>query len=496
MNTLLLQSMEQVTSPAERPRMAVTYIRVSTKRQAEKGGMDEGFSIPAQREANKRKAESMGAYIVKEFTDRGESAKTADRPALQEMLEYLITHRVDYVIVHKLDRLARNRSDDVEIMNVLKKMKVQLVSTMEAFDDSPSGNLMHGVMSSIAEFYSNNLAQEVKKGMWQKVQSGGTPSKAPLGYKNLLTRDEMGREVRTVVVDEARAPLITKAFSVYAEGRYTVKQLAVELAAEGLTTAATPRIPSRAVNEARLNTVLVNPYYKGLVTYNKALYEGAHVKLTDAKTWDKVQDILKSHRQGERTRKHPHFLKSTVWCGSCNGRLLVQVSRNSTGDHYRYLMCGNRHAKRNNCQQRSVQIDEVEKQLEQYYGNIYLGENEKKSLKKLLLVELEKRRKEEVSSQGNIRREKDKIVRKQKKLLEAHYADAITLELFKEEQSALQRAMNDIEAKLAALEQNYSSVTDALESVLELAANAGRLYATAPEHIKRMLNQVFASTRS
>lgn len=59
------------------------------------GGMDEGFSIPAQREANQRKAESMGAYIVKEFADRGESAKTADRPALQEMLEYLMTHRVD-----------------------------------------------------------------------------------------------------------------------------------------------------------------------------------------------------------------------------------------------------------------------------------------------------------------------------------------------------------------------------------------------------------------
>lgn len=103
------------------------------------------------------------------------------------MLEYLITHRVDYVIVHKLDRLARNRSDDVEIMNVLKKMKVQLVSTMEAFDDSiPSGNLMHGVMSSIAEFYSNNLAQEVKKRcMWQKVQSGGTLIKRPEATRTL-----------------------------------------------------------------------------------------------------------------------------------------------------------------------------------------------------------------------------------------------------------------------------------------------------------------------
>ena len=492
MNTLLLQSMEQVTGTAERPRIAVSYVRVSTKRQAEKGGTSEGFSIPAQKAANQQKAESMGAFVVKEFVDRGESAKTADRPALQEMLEYIKSHKVDYVIVHKLDRLARNRADDVEITRALNKVDVQLISTMEAFDDStPSGSLMHGVMSSVAEFYSNNLAHEVKKGMLQKVKNGGTPSKAPLGYKNLLTRDEMGREVRTVIVDTERAALITKAFKVYAEGRHTVKALAAELAAEGLTTAATPRIPSRAVNEARLNTILVSPYYKGLVKYNDIYYDGVHTKLIDAKTWEQVQDILKSHRQGERTRKHPHFLKSTVWCGSCGGRLLVQVSRNSIGEYYHYLMCGNRHAKRNTCKQRSVQTAEVEKQVEAYYRTIRLNDTDKASLEKLLLVELDKRRKEELSSQGNIRLEKDKIARKQKKLLEAHYADAISLDMFKEEQATLQRAMTDIEVKLAALEQNYETVKDGLKSVLELATNAGKLYKTAPEHIKRMLNQVF-----
>src|SRR5450631_1353011 len=68
---------------------AVAYIRVSTKDQAERGGQTEGFSIPAQREAIRRKAESMSAVIVAEFTDAGESAKSADRPELQRMLSYL-----------------------------------------------------------------------------------------------------------------------------------------------------------------------------------------------------------------------------------------------------------------------------------------------------------------------------------------------------------------------------------------------------------------------
>ena len=492
MNTLLLQSMEQVTGTSERPRIAVSYVRVSTKRQAEKGGTSEGFSIPAQKAANQQKAESMGAFVVKEFVDRGESAKTADRPALQGMLEYIKSHKVDYVIVHKLDRLARNRADDVEISKALQQVNTRLVSTSESFDDStPSGSLMHGIMSSVAEFYSNNLAHEVKKGMLQKVKNGGTPSKAPLGYKNVPFWDERGREARTVEPDVERAPLITKAFKLYAQGNYTVKRLANELAAEGLTTLATPKVPSKPVTEARMNKILVNPYYKGLVKYSGTYHEGSHQKLTDKHTWQQVQNVLKSHTMGERTRQHPHFLKSTVWCGSCGGRLIVQMSRGKLGGTYEYFMCSERHSKRKNCQQRSVQIYQVEKQIEQHYTSIYLSESQKESLKAILYRELDERRKEELSSQGNIRLEKDKIARKQKKLLEAHYADAISLDMFKEEQVVLQRAMVDIETKLSVLEQNYELVKDNLDSVLEIAANTGKLYASAPEHIKRILNQVF-----
>ena len=91
--------------------LAVSYLRVSTREQAERGGTEEGFSIPAQRDANRRKATSIGALVVKEFVDRGESARSANRPELQRMLRYLKdTPDIDYVIVHKLDRLARNRA--------------------------------------------------------------------------------------------------------------------------------------------------------------------------------------------------------------------------------------------------------------------------------------------------------------------------------------------------------------------------------------------------
>lgn len=123
--------------PGEGQVTAVTYQRVSTKEQATTGGRDEGFSIPAQREANRRKAETLGAQVVAEFVNAGESARLAKRPELQRMLDYIATHRVTYCIVHKVDRLARNRLDDVDIRRHLINAGVQLVSATENIDETP-----------------------------------------------------------------------------------------------------------------------------------------------------------------------------------------------------------------------------------------------------------------------------------------------------------------------------------------------------------------------
>ena len=95
--------------------LAVSYLRVSTREQAERGGTEEGFSIPAQREANARKAAELGARVVREFVDAGESARSADRDGLLEMLAFITATRVTFCTVHKLDRLARNRANDVKI---------------------------------------------------------------------------------------------------------------------------------------------------------------------------------------------------------------------------------------------------------------------------------------------------------------------------------------------------------------------------------------------
>ena len=473
------------------PKRAVSYIRVSTREQAQRGGSEEGFSLPAQREANKRKAQSMGALVVKEFADRGESARSANRPELQKMLAYLKEDGgIDYVIVHKLDRLARNRADDVEINRAFEEAGVRLVSTSENIDQTPGGMLLHGIMSSIAEFYSRNLANEVIKGMGEKARNGGTLGKAPLGYLNVRARDENGREVRTIALDEERAPLIRLAFTEYATGNWTVSQLAKHVAGLGLDVPATPTRPARPITKGRLHTLLRHPYYKGVVQFQGVEYAGKHEALVDSQTWQTVQTILASRRYGERQRIHNHFLKSTVVCGQCGARLSVQNAKNSKGTIYPYFVCARR-CRLHDCTFTAVLIDVVEDRMSDLYRAIELSAEDRTQIEHYLHDELAQIEGEKSRMVRSLTTRRTNIEDRRRRLLHAHYEGAIPLDLLKEEQAKLSTELSQIERQMAAYQADAAEVRQHLIQALDLLEDCHRLYTAAPAHLKKLLNQVF-----
>ena len=486
----------QMLAQGVKPKFAVSYLRVSTRGQAERGGgHDEGFSIPAQREANKRKAMSMGAMIGKEFVDRGASAKSADRPQLQAMLEYVKENaaRIDYVIVHKVDRLARNRGDDVDIMRVLRECGVQLVSASESIDDTPAGMLLHGIMSSIAEFYSQNLANEVRKGMNEKVKNGGTAGKAPIGYINVRRIDEKGREDRSVEIDEERAPLIKLAFEEYATGNWTLNTLTDYMNACGLNTRATPRLPSKPMTRSSMESILINPYYKGIVVYNGVEYNGTHPKLVEPELWDMVQAVLASHANGERTREHPHFLKGSVYCGECGSRMIVTYAKNRAGVVYPYFVCSGRHSKRTPCKLKSVLISEVEQKIECIYDRYSITSEVREALEAHISTAIKSEFSKVETEMEGLKREKEKLERKQKKLMESYYNDAITVDFLKTEQTQINKQLAAIEHEICAHNVAFETVEKNLSAALELMENCGEFYRMAPDNIKKMINRAMVN---
>src|SRR4051812_18996689 len=151
-------------SASRRGYRAIIYLRVSTINQVNVDIDDEGFSIPAQREFCQHKANEIGAEVVEEYVDKGESARSADRPALQALLARIRERKdVHFLIVHKVDRLARSLQDSVTIQTMLTKHDVMLVSAAEHIDETPAGQLMHGMLASFAQYYSANLASEARK---------------------------------------------------------------------------------------------------------------------------------------------------------------------------------------------------------------------------------------------------------------------------------------------------------------------------------------------
>lgn len=469
---------------------AVSYLRVSTKEQAEKGGQAEGFSIPAQREANQRKADQLGATIIEEFVDAGESARKADRPELMRMIQYVAKHKTNYCIVHKVDRLARNRADDVTIHLALKDAGVTLVSATENIDETPSGMLLHGIMSSIAEFYSRNLATEVVKGLSQKAAQGGTVTKAPIGYRNVGVRDEFGREVRTVEIDDERPPLVRWAFQVFASGDWTTSQLHHELVARGLTTAASPRRPSRPIGKSSVHRMLTNPYYKGSVRYQGVTYAGVHEAIVPNEVWDQVQTVLGTHRSAaDATQVHEHYLKGTVFCGQCGSRLLVCNAKSSQGTIYPYFVCASRHGGRGGCARQAMLIEQVERLIERFYTKVQIDPETIEAVSAMSHARFDEMMAEGAAELADLASRRAQLEDEQQKLLQAHYAGAIPLDLLKREQDRITASLETIEHRITAHDGHYAAARENLDDSLKLLSNAADIYEHADDANRRLINQ-------
>jgi site-specific DNA recombinase len=470
--------------------LALAYYRVSTTEQANTSYDDEGFSIQAQRDYCGRKAADLPARIIKEFIDKGRSARTADRPDLQGMLRYIATHpEIRYVIVHKLDRLARNREDDVQIGMFLAKHGVRLVSATENIDETPGGKLVHGIMATIAEWYSGNLSQEARKGMRKKVEIGGTPGKAPLGYLNIRDKRK-GKDIGLVIVDEVMGPIITEGFKLYATGLYTLGTLTEELNHRGLRLPETKSLPERPVSVQTAHRILHNRYYLGVVTYNAVEYQGEQTPLTDEETFEMVQALLHARNLNkEKSKKRPHPLKGNLHCARCGRRLGITAPTNRYGMKYAYFYCLGRQADTRSCDQPYISVAELEHAAADYFRRVRIPVDRLKALRAEVLAAFEGKHAEGetavAAAQARIQRAKQRAAKNK----EAYFADALSLEDFKVEQDKTREEIKAAEKVIARWSVELDAIKRALDQACSLLLDPHKLFVNAPDAIRLLLTQ-------
>lgn len=480
-----------VSSPPTCNLRAVLYLRVSTDRQARSGGEVEGYSIPAQREAGRRKAESLGAAVIEEYVDAGASAKSADRNGLQNMLARLEEKQdVDLVVIHKLDRLARSRTDDVLIMAAIERAGAQLVSCSENLDESPQGKLLHGIMASMAEFYIQNLASEAKKGLHEKAKRGGTPGPAPIGYLNSTVRVE-GVETKTVVLDEERASHLAWMFESYATGQWSVSEITEELERRGLRTRPTRRYVGSPLKRSQVHRALCNPYYTGKVAYGGVLYDGRHQSLIDEETFEVVQGELERRKvAGERAWKRRQYLKGSVFCQRCGERLGFGHNTGKGGKVYAYFFCLGRHRKRTTCDLPYLPAAKVEASVIEEWQGVTFSAELLAGTRAAVNEEFELLMSRNRSTLSEQRLRVTRLERRRKKLLDGWMDELIAKEDFVERQGKIDRELREARRLIAGAESAHERPKAQIDTYLRLMERAGWFYRTVPDNVRQTLNQV------
>ena len=148
--------------------------------------------------------------VVGEYIDRALSGTTDHRPEFQKMITDSAKKTFQGVLVYQLDRFARNRYDSATYKAKLKKNGVRVLSARENISDDASGVLMEAVLEGMAEYYSVELAQKIKRGMDINAEKClSTGGNVALGFKT---------ENKRIVVDPLTAPIVVKIFEMYVTG--------------------------------------------------------------------------------------------------------------------------------------------------------------------------------------------------------------------------------------------------------------------------------------
>ncbi|MXZ91319.1 MAG: recombinase family protein, partial [Chloroflexi bacterium] len=187
---------------------AALYARVSSDRQ------DVDLSVAAQMRALRDYADKNGYAIAREYIDEAESGRIADRPQFRKMIEEggKASAPFPIILVWKFSRFTRKREHAVAFKSMLRRKGIRVVSITEHADDSPTGKLMEAIIESVDEFYSENLAQEVVRGMRESASRGYfLASRAPFGYKRVKVSDGT-KERPTLEIDADAAPVVKEIF--------------------------------------------------------------------------------------------------------------------------------------------------------------------------------------------------------------------------------------------------------------------------------------------
>ena len=314
---------------------AALYARVSSDRQ------DVDLSVAAQMRALRDYARKNGYLVAREYVDEAESGRIADRPEFRKMIDAASQPNAPFreILVWKFSRFTRKREHAVAFKSMLRRKGVRVVSITEQADDTPTGKLLEGIIESVDEFYSENLAQEVTRGMREAASRGfWVASRTPYGYNRVMVQD--GAKKRPTLEPDPDASQIVKRIFDMAEAGTGMLKVAQALNDEGIASPA-----GKLWSKNGIHFILRNEVYTGALvwgTNGKGKDEPVRVEKAFPSIVSKTRFRRVNRLMRSRAPKvaHPRRVGSTyllsglVKCKACNRALSGQDAKSGQFSYY------------------------------------------------------------------------------------------------------------------------------------------------------------------
>ena len=313
------------------------YARVSSDRQ------DVDLSIAAQLRALRDYAEKHDYLVAREYVDEAESGRIADRPQFQKMLNEAAKPEAPFkeILVWKFSRFTRKREHAVAFKSMLRRRGIRVVSITEQADDTPTGKLLEAIIESVDEFYSENLAQEVVRGMREAASRGfWMTTYAPYGYKRVHVQDGAAKRPKLELNPPADA-VVRRVFDMVLQGK-SILDVTKTLNAEGI-----PTTNGKKWLKTTIHTMLSHEAYTGTVVWGANAKDGAppvrvedaHPAIVSKRDFQKARRLLGSRapkKVNPRRASSPYLLSGIAKCETCGKAMTAAEAKSGK---YTYYIC-------------------------------------------------------------------------------------------------------------------------------------------------------------
>ncbi|MBU4590620.1 MAG: recombinase family protein [Candidatus Omnitrophica bacterium] len=414
------------------------------------------LSLDSQLNELREFAQKEGLSIVEEFME----AKTAKQPGrrfFNYMLKRIEVGDADGILAWHPDRLARNSIDGGKIIylvdqGVLKDLRFPTYR----FDNTAQGKFVLNIAFGQSKYYIDNLSENVKRGIREKLRRGEWPGWAPLGYINDYKN-------RTIILDDDKSILVKKMFEVFAKGDISVAELHRQVTKLGLLSRT-----GKPVSHEVVSQTLRNPFYYGMIRYKGELYEGSHPPLISKKLFDTLQEILLGHRHPQVRGRIKFEYTGLMRCGECGRMITAEYQRG-----YIYYRCTK---KNTSCTQKFLREEALLSQLIDALKKVYIDDSVKEKIFKRFDYYASRESKASFSLSGQISQKIKEIDAKIERLIDLYISQDISDE---EYQNLKAKLLNEKHALKEKFDQIEKSSGGWLEHAKEFVTTCNRIGSVA-----------------